>query len=466
MKKYLALLLVFCMVFALCACGAKEEPAPAPAAPAGDAPAEAAPVEKQQIVVAFNDASDTGENGFTYKWIKSVADKWNSDEYEIVIQNEPVSDSDFTTKMHLQLSDPSTAPDIVLYDGFQLQSDISAGYFIALDELAAGWDGWNNGYISEHTKRNGTGIDGVLYGIPAFTDTRCIWINKDLFDQAGLGKDWQPTTWAELTDGLATVKDATGVIPIYLPSSEGEGEKTTMQGFLMYYYGTGERLVDDATGIWNVNTQGLYDTFKLYSDIYANGLGMPEAEILDSHARNTATHYFKESQLAAYQYGTWYASKFLPQNSPWEGFEDIIKPIKVPMQNGGGFISLSGGSCLAISTACECPEAAFDFIAALFEDVDAYVDYLIGGGNLSIVPSASENEKYVSEFPFLDEAIEYLEFSYIRPANENYATGSSYIASAVEKAVTDGPEAALEYYNQAVTDLVGAEFVKDGGCLK
>jgi len=193
---------------------------------------------------------------------------------------------------------------------------------------------------------------------------------------------------------------------------------------------------------------------------------MPEAEILDSHARNTATDYFKESQLAAYQYGTWYASKFLPQNSPWEGFEDIIKPIKVPMQNGGGFISLSGGSCLAISTACECPEAAFDFIAALFEDVDAYVDYLIGGGNLSIVPSASENAKYVSEFPFLDEAIEYLEFSYIRPANENYATVSSYIASAVEKAVTDGPEAALEYYTQAVTDLVGAEFVNDGGYLK
>ena len=162
MKKYLALLLVFCMVFALCACGAKEEPAPAPAPADGDAPA-AAPVEKQQIVVAFNDASDTGENGFTYKWIKSVADNWNSDEYEIVIQNEPVSDSDFTTKMHLQLSDPSTAPDIVLYDGFQLQSDISAGYFIGLDELAANWDGWNNGYISEHTKRNGKGYNNAFY---------------------------------------------------------------------------------------------------------------------------------------------------------------------------------------------------------------------------------------------------------------------------------------------------------------
>ena len=157
---------------------------------------------------------------------------------------------------------------------------------------------------------------------------------------------------------------------------------------------------------------------------------MPEAEILDSHARNTATDYFQAGEMASYQYGTWYASKFLPQNSPWEGFEDIIKPVKIPMQNGGGFISLSGGSCLAISTACECPEAAFEFITMLFTDVDSYVDYLIGGGNLSVVPSASENEKYVSEFPFLDEAIEYLAFSYYRPANENYATVSTFISTA------------------------------------
>ena len=234
----------------------------------------------------------------------------------------------------------------------------------------------------------------------------------------------------------------------------------------MYYYGTGERLVDDATGIWNINTQALYDTFALYNEIYAKGLGMPEAEVLDSGARNTATNYFQAAELAAYQYGTWYASKFLPQNNNWEGFEDIIKPIKIPNQNGGGFTSMSGGSCLAISTACECPEAAFDFVTALFADMDNYVDYLIGGGNLSVLPSAAENEKYNSEFPFLKEAIEYLEFSYIRPANENYATVSSYIATAVEKAVTGTPEEALAYYNEAVTTLVGADFVNDAGYLK
>ena len=41
MKKLLALILALCMVFTLCACGAKEEPAAPAEAPAA-APAEAA----------------------------------------------------------------------------------------------------------------------------------------------------------------------------------------------------------------------------------------------------------------------------------------------------------------------------------------------------------------------------------------------------------------------------------------
>ena len=50
MKKFLAMLLALCMVFALCACGAKEEaPAAAPAEKAEEAPAAAPAAEKTKI---------------------------------------------------------------------------------------------------------------------------------------------------------------------------------------------------------------------------------------------------------------------------------------------------------------------------------------------------------------------------------------------------------------------------------
>ena len=49
MKKILAMLLVLCMLFALTACGAKKEEAPAPEAPVEEAPVEEAPVEEAPV---------------------------------------------------------------------------------------------------------------------------------------------------------------------------------------------------------------------------------------------------------------------------------------------------------------------------------------------------------------------------------------------------------------------------------
>ena len=68
MKKFLALTLALCMILALCACGAKEEPAPA-AAPAAEAPAAEAPaqetVKEEPVVeaepVTFNIATSYKE---------------------------------------------------------------------------------------------------------------------------------------------------------------------------------------------------------------------------------------------------------------------------------------------------------------------------------------------------------------------------------------------------------------------
>ena len=53
MKKVISLLLVLCMVFALCACGAKEEAAPAKEAAPAEAPAEAPAVDDTVYTLNF-----------------------------------------------------------------------------------------------------------------------------------------------------------------------------------------------------------------------------------------------------------------------------------------------------------------------------------------------------------------------------------------------------------------------------
>ena len=75
MKKLLALLLALTMVFALCACGAKEEAAPAPAAPAEEAaPVEEAAPALEPIVIEFAtpNADANIESQFSAKWIEAV----------------------------------------------------------------------------------------------------------------------------------------------------------------------------------------------------------------------------------------------------------------------------------------------------------------------------------------------------------------------------------------------------------
>ena len=68
MKKVISLLLVLCMVFALCACGAKEEPAAAPAEDAAEAPAV------DDTVYTLNFYHTFAGTGHEQEWIMKAVD--------------------------------------------------------------------------------------------------------------------------------------------------------------------------------------------------------------------------------------------------------------------------------------------------------------------------------------------------------------------------------------------------------
>ncbi|MDY3026496.1 MAG: extracellular solute-binding protein [Candidatus Faecivicinus sp.] len=423
--------------------------------------------DKITLTIAYNDSSDRGENDYRYNWVMNTWNAWDKkDQVEVKIQAEPVQDGDFFTKMQLQLGDPSTAPDIILYDTFQLQADVAAGYFMKLDDYVAKWDKWNDGTIYAATTAGVTAADGSVYGIPSDTDTRGLWYNKAAMEKAGLGAEWQPTTWQEIVDAAKALKEAGVTVPMWMSSSAVEAEGTTMNSFLMFFYGTGERLVDDATGIWNINSQGFYDSLKFFHDLYAEGLGGEQYEVIDANASSTMTEYMMQDQCGIFLNGNWYPSTFMSTGThPWEGYQDKIGFAKMPLQNGDGFITLSGGWALTLSASCPHPDEAFEFATMLMDPEIAYTDFIIARGDLATVSTMTEVEAYAST-PFIALATSYLDFTAYRPANENYSTVSSYIYTAVEKVVTGSSvEDAMAYYDQAVTDLVGADFVKDCGCL-
>lgn len=445
MKKVISLLLVLVMALSLMGAAALAEG------------------EKVKLTVSLNDSNDTGESGYRYQWLMNTYNAWDKkDQVELDIHIEPVTDSDFFTKMQLQMGDASTCPDVILYDTFQLQADVAAGYFLPLDDYVANYDAWNNGGYYDATFAGVTGADGHVYGVPSDTDTRGLWYNKEVFEKAGLPTDWQPETWQDILDTAQALKDAGVQVPMWMSSSAVEAESTTMNSFLMFLYGTGERLVDDSTGIWNINSKGMADSLQFFSDLYSKGLGGQEYEVIDSNAWATMTEYMMNGDLGIYLGGNWQYANYLETGSyPWEGFQDKIGFAKMPLQNGGGFITLSGGWALTVPAKTDIPDLAFEFITMLMDPAVDYTTFITQRGDLATRTEMNDIPAY-ADAPFIALATSYLDFTAYRPANENYSTVSSYIYTAVEQVVTGTPVAdALAEYNQKVTDLVGADFVKD-----
>ena len=131
----------------------------------------------------------------------------------------------------------SKAPDIIYEDTFQVMSDAAAGYLLPIDQYVKDWDEWSQ--YSESSTQGAKGMDGKLYGVPFGTDTRGIYFNKKIFEQAGLPTDWQPKNWDEILSAARTIKEKVpGVIPMNIYAGRAGGEQTTMQGFEMLLYGT------------------------------------------------------------------------------------------------------------------------------------------------------------------------------------------------------------------------------------
>jgi basic membrane protein A len=133
MKKYIALLLALVMVFALAACGSKNEAAPA-GSEAAQAPVEAADV-KVAMITDYGDITDQSFNQTTYEACKAFCEK-NAVEFKYY---KPTDDS---TAARVEMIDQAIAEghNVVVMPGFafggaivEVQDQYPDVKFVALD---------------------------------------------------------------------------------------------------------------------------------------------------------------------------------------------------------------------------------------------------------------------------------------------------------------------------------------------
>jgi multiple sugar transport system substrate-binding protein len=359
------------------------------------------------------------------------------------------------------LQSPDTAPDLVLEDTFFLPTDAAAGYLLPLDDQLAKYPDWTNGSYYEALKAGVTGGDGKIYGIPFSTDSRGLWYNKELLEQAGFSRDWAPKTWQDILDACAALKKIDGVVPFWCNSGVTTGEATSMQTYEMLLYGTGERLLD-SKGKWIVSSPGILDSLKFIEAIYSNGYGPPLSLVLNAQSDvNASQQYMSKGKLGIFLNGFWLARNFRDVGiAPWEGFELKLDFAAMPTSKGQvpGSITLAGGWGLAIPKHSKAPDLAFDFAMHMMKP-EIYGPAMMAMGDLATRTDVAKMPAY-GESPFIAIATEFLAEAAFRPQDAQYPVVSSHIQTMVEAVVTGtSPEDAMEQFAADVTAVVGEDKV-------
>lgn len=424
--------------------------------------------DSAKLVITYNDSGDTGEEGYMYNWIMDTYNSWDKkDEVEIELQPIVANDSDYFTKVQTEMQDDSTSPDLFFEDTFQLNTDVAAGYVADITDYVSSWDEWDTAII-EALKEGTAGTDGNTYAVPVSTDVRGLWYNKDVFEEAGLGRDWQPESWQDILDACEAIKEncADDVVPIWFACSNTEAEATSMNTFQMLLSGTEDSLVDDETGIWNISGQGITDALEFLKTCRDEGYIGTLSEVFDASDWEYANSYMSTGKLGIYLNGSWGYADYLSTGSyPMEGYTDdtltdALGFSQMPLQNGGGYTTMSGGWSWAIAENSDQKDIAFEFITELMQP-DNYITYLVGSGNLSTRNDMDQYDEYNSKL-YVEEATAMAETANFRPHDENYSKVSSYIYEMVDTIMRNGTDidTAMSDFQNSVTTVVGEDKVE------
>jgi multiple sugar transport system substrate-binding protein len=474
MKKSLYLLLAAVMILSLVACAGAKNAASLDnerngiqtkerTSASGDTNKGSAAEEKSVITVTFRD-DGRGENSTLWKWLQTAYDSFDKKD-SCVLNIAPIiaSEGDYFAKIALLLQSEKTAPDLVAEDTFQLATDVEAGYLTALDDYLGNYTEWTDGTYYDSLKRSVIGVDKKVYGIPYNTDTRGLWYNKEIFKKAGLPEVWEPKTWNDILLVCHIIKEKVpDVVPFWCNSAVATGEATSMQTYEMLLYGTGEGLLDEATGKWIISSQGILDSLTFLDYIYKNNLGPPLSKVLNGQASNiSAREYLPQGKLAISLDGSWIVGNYLETgSSPWRSYGDVLGFAPMPTQKGGdiGSITMAGGWAWSIPSKSNNKDITMEFIKHLM-DPELYVDAIVSMGSIGARTDIVDNKKY-STMPFIQTATEYLKVALFRPKNSKYSAVSSHIQTMIESVVSGtSPADAMATYGVDVTRTVGEDNV-------
>ena len=194
-------------------------------------------------------------------------------------------------------------------------------------------------------------IDGVLYGVPWYVDTRLLFYRTDLLKKAGF--DAPPENWREWRRTLAALKDQAGAqrFSILLPLNEFE----PLTALALQQR---EPLLREGGGRGNFDSPGFRKALGFYVEMFDRGWAPLVSEAQISNVWDEFGHGY----FAYYISGPWNIAEFRRRLPPERSHDWMTAPLPGPDGPGA---SIAGGSSLVIFAASHRKEQAWQLIEYL-----------------------------------------------------------------------------------------------------
>jgi multiple sugar transport system substrate-binding protein len=194
-------------------------------------------------------------------------------------------------------------------------------------------------------------LDGVLFGVPWYIDTRLLFYRRDLLAQAGFAEP--PVSWGEWTRMLAAIKQRAGTqrYSILLPLNEFEP-------LLALALQQDEPLLRDGGRWGNFESDGFRRTLGFYLEMFRHGWAPPLTNTDVSNVWNE----FGRGYFSFYISGPWNIGEFkrrLPADEQANWMTAAL-----PGPDGPG-ASIAGGSSLVLFRSARSKDAAWQLIEYL-----------------------------------------------------------------------------------------------------
>lgn len=428
MRKFLMPLLLLLFTTLMFANGANEEEASG----------------KRTVKIAFK---EPGGNKAMTKWMNAAKVEFEAIYPDVTVELSAnlSNEADYNTKTALILQSDDSI-DIVHVDSFLVPALVATNYLSPIPTEE--WSDYDAQFATNI--KEGMKINGDTYAVSFTTDTRGLWYNQTVFQNAGITLPFEPKSWSDILDVIQKLHDSGVAYPIWMNGSKAQGEGTTMQTFEMLLSGTDDWIIDGNK--WVTKADGIVDSLKFIQNIYDMGVydNNELATMLDAKSWMVINEKMPEGkEVAILLDGNWKGGDF-------KGYEDTISVAPMPKAKGNGFTSMSGGWTLGISSLSKNKDLAMDFleIACNKENMLIYVNT---SGDMTTRRDVATDRSYIDSGKFRANMTPFAEYTHFRPGKELYPSISIEIQSAVESVITGqmSAEEAAALYAINVKSLAG-----------